>query len=189
MDKKPSCISYGEVFSHYVNESRRIITPDKRVLKTDSYNEGFRDPIILAGDNAVLLEFNSTHIAKAKEVCPYLNIVEGDIRHLPFKDNSFDLIIDLSTLDHILPSETGATLSEYARVLDKGGTLLLITWLAENVYNYTDWNSDSQYYFDYESIKSQLDESFTIESEKNLFEKTETAPGKCTLYQFICKKC
>ena len=91
--------SYLSVFSRYISASRELMANAKFILKTDCYNEGFRDKI--ANDNTVLVEYKQTHIDQALSQFPQLKIARGDIRDLPFKNGHFDLVIDLSTIDHV----------------------------------------------------------------------------------------
>jgi SAM-dependent methyltransferase len=57
-----------------------------------------------------------------------------DIRELPFRDNSFDLIISDSTLDHFEQKEhILSSLSELKRVLKTGGTLIITMDNKQNI--------------------------------------------------------
>ncbi len=50
--------------------------------------------------------------------------IQGDLKQLPFKDNSFDLVISIVTLEHI--DNPLVALKEISRILKKGGKLFLI---------------------------------------------------------------
>jgi 2-polyprenyl-3-methyl-5-hydroxy-6-metoxy-1,4-benzoquinol methylase len=57
-----------------------------------------------------------------------------DNRELPFPDDSFDLIICLETIEHVLPEHTEAMLSELRRIMKPTiGRLFLTTPNAENL--------------------------------------------------------
>jgi ubiquinone/menaquinone biosynthesis C-methylase UbiE len=56
-------------------------------------------------------------------------LVPGDVRHLPFPDASFDLIIDFGTCYHIARAEVA--LGEIARVLAPGGLFVEETPLSQ----------------------------------------------------------
>jgi 2-polyprenyl-3-methyl-5-hydroxy-6-metoxy-1,4-benzoquinol methylase len=47
------------------------------------------------------IEYSETSIAIAKELYPDLNIKQGDIYKLPYKDNSFDLVVCTEVLEHL----------------------------------------------------------------------------------------
>jgi SAM-dependent methyltransferase len=51
--------------------------------------------------------------------------IRGDVRNLPFLDESFDVVVAAWMLYHVAPLDQG--LSELARVLRKGGRLVAIT--------------------------------------------------------------
>lgn len=52
-------------------------------------------------------------------------LVRGNLEALPFDDGSFDLVVCAQVIEHLLAPERGV--SELARVLQPGGTLLLTT--------------------------------------------------------------
>lgn len=52
-------------------------------------------------------------------------VVQGDIRCLPYRDESFDVIWDMSTIDHVEPPGTLNALLEYRRCLKPQGVLVL----------------------------------------------------------------
>lgn len=139
---------YRDVFNHYKDSSEKLMAVHKNVLKTDCYNEAVGRPII-KGKEATIIEFDPYIIEKALEANPELNIVQGDIRNMPFKDNEFDLILDLSTIDHIPPEDLDRTLKGYARICN--GVVFIITWFGKRT-NPKEWLSANQYFFDDEFI-------------------------------------
>ena len=54
-----------------------------------------------------------------------LDLVEGDMRSLPFDDESFDLVVSNYAFQHLEDPETELALSEARRVLVPGGRLVL----------------------------------------------------------------
>lgn len=58
-------------------------------------------------------------LVKAKTI--YEGVVQADILHLPFCNDSFDLVISLDVLGHIPPGKKGQFISEIYRVTKKGG--------------------------------------------------------------------
>lgn len=87
-----------------------IAGADKDIIAFDVSNE----IVALAKDNA-----KRHNVDGSKYLC-------CDVRHIPIKDNSVDLIISDSTLDHF-PSEQDiiVSLKELGRVLRIGGILIL----------------------------------------------------------------
>ncbi len=60
------------------------------------------------------IDFQKTAIDAGKRVHPNLNLKVGNIYHLPYKDNSFDLIICTEVLEHL--EDPKKALSEIQRV-------------------------------------------------------------------------
>jgi SAM-dependent methyltransferase len=52
-------------------------------------------------------------------------LVEGDVREMPFPDSSFDVVVDFGTCYHI--ARSGQALGEIARVLAEGGVFVYET--------------------------------------------------------------
>jgi len=111
-------------------EAASLCGPDPRALKMDAFNEANgRKPISGLYPRATLIEIDEATAERARARCPWLTVVTGDVRALPFDDGAFDLALDFSTLDH-LPSrhEVLRALTEYRRVLSPGGVALVISW-------------------------------------------------------------
>jgi len=112
------------------------ITSTTRVLKTDLFAEAFGQEQFLfdmaqTNSNVVAIDISKEIVALAKRQARQHNMDASgyiccDVRHLPIRSNSIDLIISDSTLDHF-PSEVDiiTALKELARVLQTGGTLIL----------------------------------------------------------------
>jgi ubiquinone/menaquinone biosynthesis C-methylase UbiE len=60
-------------------------------------------------------------------LAPTAELVRGDVRAMPFADESFDVVVDFGTCYHIARSEQG--LREIERVLTTGGTFATETRL------------------------------------------------------------
>jgi SAM-dependent methyltransferase len=114
------------------------------VLKTDLFEEAFgRDALVpsLARNAARVVAFDvSPRIARAGAVrCGggERRFAAADVRRLPFRDGSFDLVLSPSTLDHFRdPSDLGRSLVELARVLKPEGRIIVTL---DNRQNVTDW--------------------------------------------------
>ena len=102
----------------------------RRILKTDLFDEAVSEGICpwLAGhgDQLLGLDVSTSVIQEASRGCPGLMPTGADVRRLPFKSASFDLIVSLSTLDHFDSTrEVATSLGELYRVMAPGGTLIL----------------------------------------------------------------
>jgi SAM-dependent methyltransferase len=105
-----------------------------RLLKTDLFEEAngadqllfdLRDPRgITLG-----LDHDSGIVAQARGRCPpgpEIGFLVADVRSIPFKTDSFDIVISSSTLDHFTNKrDFDSALQEIGRVLHPGGTLIL----------------------------------------------------------------
>lgn len=104
--------------------------PVPRLLKTDLFDEAVSSGLysLLAEHADHLLGIDlSPGIAKVvKRRFPDLASCAADVCDLPFDDDSFDIIVSISTLDHFdSRQEIQAALHELSRVLRPGGRLLL----------------------------------------------------------------
>lgn len=103
------------------------------LLKTDLWNEGIeREKDVLGRcQNNQNLHIYGIDISKvvcfhAKPNVKKIHIVQATIENLPFTENFFNMILDLSTSDHIPENKAIDVLKEYKRVLKKGGVIVII---------------------------------------------------------------
>jgi ubiquinone/menaquinone biosynthesis C-methylase UbiE len=57
-------------------------------------------------------------------------LIQSEIEHLPFKDGSFDILLCVRVIQHLGPGQQQAAVIEMARVLKRGGRLILMTYNA-----------------------------------------------------------
>jgi len=173
----------------YIALARQLIAtipPGRRILKTDCWNEaeGFGE-FISPEHWVTYCEIDIPRVEKARLLHPTLDIVQGDIRNLPFDDATFSAIIDLSTIDHM--QDFRPAIAQYARVLVPGGRMLIVSWftvIADHEPEERGIISDRQYWFNFYSFTSCLRESFNIEEIVYFPEHS----GVRWLMGFICKK-
>jgi len=104
--------------------------PAGRVLKTDLFDEVVSDglyPLLLEyTDQLNGVDLSQEIVEAVNKRFAALESQTGDVRSLPFENNSFDIIVSLSTLDHFHSRQDIQTaLNELSRVLRPGGRLLL----------------------------------------------------------------
>jgi SAM-dependent methyltransferase len=125
----------------YLKKKRKIVTEDGntekkdekiKFLKVDLWNEGvdFQRNILKHYDKeendlyGIDIAFRTCTLAKKHE--KNIKISNGTINQFAFKDASFDILLDMSTSDHVPPEDIQKVLDEYCRVLKKDGVLILI---------------------------------------------------------------
>jgi SAM-dependent methyltransferase len=102
-----------------------------RLLKTDLFDEAVTDglyPLLKRRARHVVgIDLSTTVLAQAaKGFSGDARTVGADVRSLPFVDNSFDVVVSTSTLDHFSSfDDVGRSLRELHRVLRPGGEMLL----------------------------------------------------------------
>jgi len=101
-----------------------------RILKTDLFDEGVGTGLFpcLASHAATVVGIDISPMIVQSAVAhhPSLRGTGADVRRLPFADQSFDVVVSNSTLDHFDDlDDVVAGLSELHRVLKSGGRLLL----------------------------------------------------------------
>lgn len=126
-----------------------------KTLKTDTWNEVNTEYPIKADK---YIELDKARVRLAKEMG--YDAVVGDIRDMPFEDEEFDNIIDLSTIDHV--PDFKPVLKEYYRVLKEDGLLVVVVWLGDRKRREEDWGG-YQYWFNEEDFLK--DNPFNLEGE------------------------
>lgn len=151
-----------------------------RTLKTDAWQEVNNLKPIEAD---VYLEILPDVVEKAQ--AKGYGVVQGSITNIPFIDNSFDTIIDTSTIDHV--EDYSSVLKEYSRVLKPNGNILITVWttdLETSKETENDAAGGTQYIFNVKDFLSQLDNYFVTKECGTLW---EYKPHK-TLRYFIAYK-
>jgi SAM-dependent methyltransferase len=108
-------------------------TENFNVLKTDLFEEAlgpdqflfdiFKKDTVFGLDISKLVVEKAA--ARAKEYGRKCHFIVGDNTRLPYKDESFDLIISNSTLDHFKKRYFPIALSEFKRILKPEGKIIL----------------------------------------------------------------
>jgi SAM-dependent methyltransferase len=119
---------YG--FLEFIWEMERITGASlgRRIL--DCGAGGQRPPIGLFAEHGFEtfgIDLSESQITVAKEFCRSreltVNLSVGDMRDLPFDDNSFDLVYEFYSMVHLTKKDTLKTIQEMKRVVKEGGHL------------------------------------------------------------------
>jgi SAM-dependent methyltransferase len=103
------------------------------VLKTDLFEEAFGGDHLLfdllpASYTPLGMDVSLLTARRAKQICPVARagFITADVRRLPIKPGTIDLIISTSTLDHFeTREEFQASVEELAHALRPGGLLII----------------------------------------------------------------
>ena len=194
-------IDYQAILEYYLKRSQEVVLRFEapNVLKTDLFNEAMGYPIPggiaanIEAKSVIGVEIDPEVTEKARQnYHDYYNQFkvsyrDGDIRALKQKDQEFDVILDLSTLDHVWPEEVGQVISEYNRVLKQNGEILLIVWVdTENNHIEHTFGKYQQKMIGENQLKSEITKYFTIEEERVIF-TVHSRPNQ-SLKEFTLKK-
>lgn len=158
----------------------RVNTNKISLLKTDLWNEGIetgRD-VLSQYQNEKRFNLHGVDIShlvccSAQKSVQNIHIMQANIKNLPLKDTLFDIVLDLSTLDHVPLHQVPGVIQEYRRALKKGGVLVLVYWCESvllrlifklhRIKNYREqpvWGT--QYYFPVNQVKECVKGDFNI---------------------------
>ena len=118
-----------------------------------------------------------------------LNVIEGDILNIPYKDNSFDYTLCIAVIHHLSTIDKRIkSINELIRVTKPGGKILILVWALEQESNskrkftkqenYVDWKNKSKqllgkryYYVFKENELENLVSSINVKIVKSFYEK------------------
>jgi SAM-dependent methyltransferase/GNAT superfamily N-acetyltransferase len=113
-----------------------------RVLKTDLFEEALGPdallPDLVGSDGMTGVDIAPAIVRRAqrREHTRAIDYLAADVRHLPFADNTFALILSPSTLDHFVdPHDLRLSLRELARVLAPDGQLTITVDNRQNLFD------------------------------------------------------
>lgn len=108
------------------------------------------------------IDISDEQIERADTFCRMhgmqITIIKGDMRDIPFNDETFSFVYECDSMCHLTKKDTGKTLREMARVLRKGGYLsvgfmTLDSWPLDgeerNPGEFWDWYRGEEYVHSY----------------------------------------
>jgi glycosyltransferase involved in cell wall biosynthesis/SAM-dependent methyltransferase len=108
------------------------------------------------------LDIDPASISYARDKFLGISFVEGTMHALPFEDSSFDVVICLEGLEHVMRSQVDAFLKEVHRVLRTTGTLIVTAPLLNNGKH--SGNPYHRYEFQSEELEQLLTRGFELVS-------------------------
>jgi SAM-dependent methyltransferase len=111
---------------------RRWLSPDPSgsVLKTDLFDEvtgnGLVPWLSTSFADVTGIDISPALVQMARERFPRIHAEPADVRSLPYSDETFDVVVSNSTLDHLATAaDIGCAVQELFRVMTRGGTLVI----------------------------------------------------------------
>jgi ubiquinone/menaquinone biosynthesis C-methylase UbiE len=83
------------------------------------------------GHEVVGLDLSTRMMAAGRNLGRDLRFTQGDMRHVPFRDNAFPLVVAYYSIQHVARDEVDEVVVEVARVLTPRGVLLLAAHLGD----------------------------------------------------------
>jgi SAM-dependent methyltransferase len=183
-------------WQYYLRRSQEVAYwfDNPLILKTDASNEAGDLPVKggIAGNLAgqvTCIEYDDEVVARAREKNPNILIDKGDVRNILAPPETFDIVLDLSTIDHIHPADVPKVLDQYQRILKMRGVLLIVSWITGNEKHKEEWgraekwSPKSQYRFMENDFTNWLAERFTIVEKDRFFTESDIF-----LVCYICLK-
>ncbi len=108
-----------------MREVKKRLTPHSKVIEVGC-GTGQTLDIISRSSNHITFGFDSSReaLSLAEHNCHYR--FQGDIFHIPFKDNTFDLVYNSGVIEHFPNPSNLAAVKEMARITKPGGTVIVI---------------------------------------------------------------
>jgi len=163
----------SRIFSEYADRAK---TESGTILKTDLWNE------IVDKNKDFTEDMNNTfspesiiYVEKNEEFCKKFlcdkncEVVNSSISDIPLNSESIDLILDISTSDHLEEEDFKRAISEYSRILKLNKHMIVL----HNSYNYIPFYFVRKYLkkFDIYPRKAESIEEILIENKFDILDK------------------
>lgn len=104
----------------------RLLGPDTRVLDVGCGTGNYAAALsAAAGCRLAGIDPSARMLERAREATPWNALVQGHAESLPFRDDSFDLVLSTDVIHHV--EDRDAFFREAARVLRPGGRIVTVT--------------------------------------------------------------
>jgi 2-polyprenyl-6-hydroxyphenyl methylase/3-demethylubiquinone-9 3-methyltransferase len=119
----------NEVRNPWILETiHRILGPGKKILDVGCGGGFLTNALAQAGHDAVGIDLsaNSLKVASAKDATKSVRYIQADALHLPFPENSFDVVCAMDLLEHV--ERPDRIVAEASRVLKQKGLFFFHTF-------------------------------------------------------------
>jgi len=107
----------------------RYVTPPARILDAGCGVGRYTIPLAMRECDVTGVDISLFAISELENLRlrrnMQMSLAGADVCHLPFQYATFDAVVAFGVLQHLLEEERSAALSEFARVLVPGGTLVI----------------------------------------------------------------
>jgi len=144
---------------NYVLRRRLILVHSPSARRILDIGSGM-SPVSPEWDKTVFVDFSEKALLYLTNTNK-LTAVNADICHMPFKHNSFDLVVCSEVMEHV-PDDTSA-IRELCRLTSTHGTMLVTVPLHKSYRRFDDAFAGHKRRYDPEKFKSKLEQSgFTV---------------------------
>ncbi|KTG10049.1 ubiquinone biosynthesis methyltransferase UbiE [Haloprofundus marisrubri] len=132
----------------------RAALPGKRVLDVGCGPGADSETFSAAGYDVTGIDLTPSFVESAHESVPAASFVRGDMRELPFRDETFDGVWSCASFHHVGRSDAPGILREFERVLAPDGVVYLSVKRGEK----SGCDADGRYFERYlaEDVRSLL---------------------------------
>ncbi|WP_410765635.1 class I SAM-dependent methyltransferase [Haloferax sp. DFSO60] len=121
---------FGDEFYAHLRGERILDVGCGPGIDTETFVDG--------GFDVVAFDLTRPFIEAAQASVPDASFVQGDMRHLPFAENTFDGVWSCASFLHIPTADATDTLREFRRILDDDGVVYLSVYRGEESGYHTD---------------------------------------------------
>lgn len=114
---------------HYSLEKLELDSIKGRILDAGCGSGKYTLPLLMRGYDVIGIDVSTKALGMARNSSTKhgldTDFVAGNICNLPFADNAFDAVLCYGVLQHLLSKERELVISEFMRILVKGGLLFI----------------------------------------------------------------
>ena len=114
---------------HYSLNNIKLASINGRILDAGCGSGKYTLPLRMRGYDVIGIDVSTVGLKMARNNSTKhgddIDFIAGNIYQMPFSDNSFDAVLCYGVLQHLLSKERELAISEFRRILTKGGQLFI----------------------------------------------------------------